>query len=248
MKNPFKIGMKMETRKTKYNYSLYANSHIGRVRKNNQDSYSTIGHNGNEPKAIVIADGMGGYVGGEIASKIAVEAFVKRFRPLTDLFAQSHLSDIINLANEDIHRRIMVTPDLTSMGTTMIVGSVYITGAVDSFRDIMAISSVGDSSAFLVRNRAIEKLTKGHTGPDGHLTMALGYGFCLEPEYVEVEVMPNDVFIFCSDGLTNHLDEKEILHKVNTRSSDARLCCDLIRAANKAGGKDNVTVGCYICL
>ena len=139
--------MKMETRKTKYNYSLYANSHIGRVRKNNQDSYSIVGPNGNEPKAIAIADGMGGYVGGEIASDIAIKAFVKRYRPLTDLFAQSHLSDIIKLANVDIHRRVMVTPDLTSMGTTMIVGSVY-----------------------------------------------------------------------------------------------------LIRAANKAGGKDNVTVGCYICL
>lgn len=191
---------------------------------------------------------MGGYVGGEVASDIAIKAFIRRFKQLTDLFAQSHLSDLINLANEDIHRRVMVTPDLTGMGTTMIIGSVYLTGAVGSFRDIMAISSVGDSSAFLVRNRKIEKLTKGHIGPDGHLTAALGYGFCLEPEYIEIEVEPGDVFIFCSDGLTNHLDEKDILHKTNTRSSDARLCCDLIRAANNAGGKDNITVGCFICL
>lgn len=238
----------MEKKKTKYNYTLYANSHIGRVRRSNQDAYSIIGAGNNEAKALAIADGMGGYVGGDIASQIAMNAFVKHFRQLTDLFAQSHLKDVINAANDDIHMRVAVTPDLTGMGTTMIIGSVYLTGATGSFRDIMAISSVGDSSAFLVRNRAIEKLTKGHIGADGHLTAALGYGFNLEPEYVEVEVKIGDVFIFCSDGLTNHLNNKEILNKVNTRSSDARLCCDLIRAANKAGGKDNVTVGCYICL
>lgn len=167
---------------------------------------------------------------------------------------ERRLVQAVMLANEFIHRYATERPDCKGMGTTL-VGAYYIeTG--------MYLIHIGDSRGYVVRRGGIERITKDHSLADEYLNMgilrsdeleffpyknvitrALGLNPTVEPEVRFCTIQQGDVYVFCSDGLTDPLDDATILEIVSAnRGNIERACRELVDAANDAGGPDNITV------
>jgi serine/threonine protein phosphatase PrpC len=211
----------------------------GRRRRRNEDSYVI------QPPVFAVADGMGGAQAGEVASKLAAAA-VKD--------GADDLEGLIQEANRRVHQRSLEDPTASGMGTTLTVALVEDGNVL--------IGHVGDSRAYLVREGKLEQLTEDHSlvgellrsgklsaeEAEQHpqrsmITRALG----TDPD-VDVDVFPidphvGDLFLLCSDGLTTMVGDREILRLVEEKRSDLdALVKALIKAANKGGGEDNITV------
>ena len=218
----------------------------GRQRNANEDSLFTRG------RVFVVADGMGGAQAGEVASKAAVEVFD---RQLPQAPPERVLEETIEAANRTIHERAHSDPNLAGMGTTT---TALI---VDLAAEEVAIGHVGDSRAYRFRAGRLERLTRDHSlveemrrkgqltdaQAEDHpqrsiITRALGP----EPEVeVDVQTVPaqaGDVFLICSDGLTTMLDEDHIARVLGRASSIDSAVRALVDEANRAGGRDNITV------
>ncbi|HEX8645417.1 MAG TPA: Stp1/IreP family PP2C-type Ser/Thr phosphatase [Thermoleophilaceae bacterium] len=235
------------------NSSYFAHSDTGRARRANEDSYFA------RSPVFVVADGMGGAQAGEVASRLAIEAFE---RGLDDAGATSGgrvasaeqlLADRVQEANARIHEMSQASHDRAGMGTT-------ITAAHVGDNDV-AIAHVGDSRAYRLRGEDFQRLTEDHSlveemrrrGPltaqeaDEHpqrsiITRALGP----EPD-VQVDTHSwrgeaGDVFLLCSDGLTSMVSESRVADIVRGASNLRDAGRALIDAANAAGGRDNITV------
>lgn len=167
---------------------------------------------------------------------------------------EKRLVQSVLLANEVIHAYAAERSESKGMGTTL-VGAFFIeTG--------MYLVHIGDSRAYVVRRQGIERITKDHSLADEYLNMgilkpdelqyfpyknvitrALGLQPTVEPEISFVTIQPGDVFVFCSDGLTDPLSDAEILQIVLDNQADLESACRaLVDAANEAGGPDNITV------
>lgn len=218
----------------------------GRQRQANEDSYLA------RSPLFVVADGMGGAQAGEVASMTAIQTFEAG---LPDGLLEETLQSSIGLANRTIHDRAQADGSLAGMGTTITAA------AVDSEREEVVIGHVGDSRAYRLRDGILQRLTRDHSlveemrrrgqiteeQAEDHpqrsiITRALGP----EPE-VEVDVQavptePGDLFLLCSDGLTTMIGDdriKEIILGATTLEAATRA---LIDEANRAGGRDNITV------
>ncbi len=224
----------------------------GLVRTFNEDSVLIDANLG----LFAVADGMGGHKAGSVASRIAVGTLAEVVRQ-----EQTHESDAMVLLNKAIlaaHRAIMaesvVNPDCEEMGTTLVA-------ALFAQRGSVVIGHVGDSRAYLIEQGTIEALTQDHTflaewlkngqitpaaartHPARHgLFMALGIDDAIEPELKSVPWSDNACLLLCSDGLTDILEEPEILRIIQAADSIESACEVLIGEANKNGGQDNVTV------
>lgn len=238
-------------------------SSVGQVRENNEDS---IHVNGNDEYVIaVVADGMGGAVAGEEASRLAVEAIrsglVKlpedddQARLKTEQIAQK-LRGAIRAGNDSIVQRAQKAPELRGMGTTVTLAYVRYTHAV--------IAHVGDSRAYLVSNYSlprIQQITADHSFVDalvsaGHLTQeqadehpmrhvlyrALGQTEELDIDVYQTRLRPGDHVVLCSDGLTRHVKPAEIADIVLEQPEPDAACQALVDLANARGGEDNVSV------
>jgi serine/threonine protein phosphatase PrpC len=218
----------------------------GRQRNANEDSLFTRG------SIFVVADGMGGAQAGEVASKAAAESFD---RELPAAPPERVLEETIEAANRTIHEHARRDPSLAGMGTT-------ITAAiVDPEAEEVAIGHVGDSRAYRLRGGRFERLTRDHSlveemrrkgqltdaQAEDHpqrsiITRALGP----EPEVqVDLQTVPaqaGDVFLICSDGLTTMLDDDHIARVLGRASSLQAAVRALVDEANRAGGRDNITV------
>src|SRR5947209_17923831 len=219
-------------------------SDVGRQRQSNEDAYL-----GRWPR-FAVADGMGGARAGEVASRMAVEAF-DRTPPSGS--AEEQLAAVARTANDEIYRLAQEDSSRTGMGTTL-------TAAVVRDGEI-SIGHVGDSRLYRFRDGELERLTEDHslveelvkrgqlTPEDAEvhpqrsiITRALGP----EPE-VQVDTHTHtgrdgDIYLICSDGLTGMVSEEEIQEILTARESLAGAADRLIQAANAAGGKDNITV------
>ncbi len=218
----------------------------GRQRSANEDSLFL-----REP-VFVIADGMGGAQAGEVASKLAAESFD---RELPAAPPEQVLTETIEAANRRIHERARTDPELTGMGTTTTAM------IVDAGAEEVAIGHVGDSRAYRLRGAKFERLTRDHSlveemrrkgqltdaQAEDHpqrsiITRALGP----EPEVqVDVQTVPaqaGDVFLICSDGLTTMLDDDHVARLLARASSMESAVRALVDEANRAGGRDNITV------
>jgi PPM family protein phosphatase len=218
----------------------------GRQRNANEDSLFT------RSPVFVVADGMGGAQAGEVASKAAAESFD---RELPAAPPERVLTETIEAANRMIHELARKDPDLTGMGTT-ITATI-----VDPDSEEVAIGHVGDSRAYRLRGGKLERLTRDHSlveemrrkgqltdaQAEDHpqrsiITRALGP----EPEVkVDVQTVPaqaGDVFLLCSDGLTTMLDDAQIARLLARASSMETAVRALVDEANRAGGRDNITV------
>ena len=239
-----------------------AHTSIGQVRENNEDNVRLWSDD--DFVVAVVADGMGGAVAGEEASRIAVEALQqgKFLAPpddtptgLTDEEIVNWLSETIRTANTNIVHRASDNPELRGMGTTMTLAFVRSNRAI--------IAHVGDSRAYLVdgHSHRITQITADHSFVEalvaaGHLTheqaeehpmrnvlyRALGQNEDVDVDVYETRLRPGDRLVLCSDGLTRHVKPGEIA-SLATDESDPDLAGQaLIDLANARGGEDNVSV------
>jgi protein phosphatase len=221
-------------------------SDTGRQRNANEDSLFV------RPPIFVVADGMGGAQAGEVASKAAADAFDV---DLPDGSPEQILRETIVAANRSIHELARDDPSRAGMGTTLTAA------IVSAEREEVAIGHVGDSRAYRFRGGRLEQLTRDHSlveemrrkgqltdaQAEDHpqrsiITRALGPEPDVEPDVHSVPAAPGDVFLLCSDGLTTMLGEAQI-GKLLTRASSMRAAVGaLVDEANRAGGRDNITV------
>lgn len=236
---------------------ILAKSDIGRAREMNQDSYYVSDLNKDEIKLYILADGMGGYKGGEIASSLAVTS-TKNY--ITTNFKKckkdregilSLLRNAIDYANTVVHEKAKEESDLHDMGTTLDVCLIY--------NNKVFIGHIGDSRVYRIRKNIIRKLTTDHSyvekllkegtitkeeaynHPKKNMLMkALGCNDFVEPDVICKGFLKDDILLMCSDGLTNMLRDNEIyslLLNNPEKPEDA-----LIKNANELGGYDNITL------
>lgn len=233
----------------------FAKSDIGRAREMNQDYYY-ISPNDSKLKLYILADGMGGYQGGEVASKLAVTAAQSYIESNFDTVSKEK-DEILRLirgameyANMVVYEKSKDDPKLDGMGTTLEVCLIYNNNAY--------IGHVGDSRIYRIRGVFIRKLTTDHSYvekliKDGTitkeqaidhpkknmLTKALGCNVFVEPDVAARGFIKDDIILMCSDGLTNMVDEDKIYDvvKKNCKTAPDKL----IELANEHGGYDNIT-------
>jgi protein phosphatase len=221
-------------------------SDTGKKRRRNEDSYVVA------PPLFAVADGMGGAQAGEVASKLAAAALED-----TDSGSSSGQERVVSLiqeANRRVYARANTDPATSGMGTTMTVAIVE--------GQVVTIGHVGDSRAYLVRAGRLEQLTEDHslvnellksgklspqeaeTHPQRSvITRAVGTDPDVEVDAFTVDALEGDVFLLCSDGLTDMVDDDGILDVVERYHDDLdRVAKSLVSAANRGGGEDNITV------
>lgn len=236
----------------------FARTDTGKVRNNNEDALYVPPHNKNLPQLYIVADGMGGHQGGEIASRIAVETIAsyvnENFREDYDREKSIEiLNDALNAANQRIFKQSIENSNWAGMGTTATVALFT--------KKKLYIAHVGDSRAYRIRDNSITQLTKDHslvwelmeqgklsleeakTHPMKNvITRALGTEEFVKVDILELEYDNRDIFLLCSDGLTNMLDDKTIMEIV-VNNPPTIATQKLIQQANMNGGIDNITVG-----
>lgn len=230
------------------NLGTYGESKIGLVRKVNEDSFY-ISH---ERNVLAVADGMGGYVGGEIASKTAVEAIAYYFKNF-NYAAPVQLEKAIQYANSSIISKTLIDPSLKGMGTTV--------SMVTLARHMAFWGHVGDSRIYLYREGVFSQISVDHTivqvlldkgkitaeealeHPQRHvLTRAVGVDSNLVVDTGAFEVQPNDRILICSDGLTSFIEPQELSDAIGDYGRTEReIINDLFDLVYENGAKDNVT-------
>lgn len=227
-------------------FTWASGSHRGRIRENNEDAvYPEAGGRTDGGLVIAVADGMGGHVGGEIASRLAISAIATK----PDL----PIAQRVYYANELILREATDRQSLRGMGTTL-------TAAELSPRGSFAIAHVGDSRAYLFRAGILEQITNDHsvvaeylrsgsirpedvaTHPQrSMLTRALGLDTEVEIDVLEGKLNDGDRLMVCSDGLTSMIADQGIARNLSDRTPEEAVWT-LIEAANQAGGHDNISL------
>jgi PPM family protein phosphatase len=218
----------------------------GRKRRRNEDDYVV------EPPLFAVADGMGGAQAGELASSLAAGAVREDEGEVGS--GERHVAELIQEANRRVYQRSSEDAAVSGMGTTMTVALVE-DGTV-------AFGHVGDSRAYLIRDDKLEQLTEDHslvaelvrsgklspeeaeTHPQRSvITRALGTDPDVDVDTFSIETKPGDLFMICSDGLTSMVGDEVILQTVAEHRDNLQSAAKaLIRAANKGGGEDNITV------
>ncbi len=233
-----------------------AGSDVGRRRSTNEDRYALAPEFG----LFLVADGMGGHTAGQLASRLAAEEALRAVSTLAG--ASASLAEKLRYAVAAANRQIFQTAhdhaELAGMGTTLVAL------LLDEGR--AALAHVGDSRAYLQRGGRLRQLTDDHSivaelvrrreiSPDAArehphrhvLTRALGVRPNAEPDLAELTLAPDDVFVLCSDGLTNHVRDEEIAAAL-AGEGDLQTAADgLIALANERGGEDNITVVLVRC-
>ncbi len=234
----------------------YAKSDIGKVREINQDSYY-ISDSIDEVQLYMLADGMGGYNGGEIASKLAIQTaksyIENNFKQIDkdkDSIIQL-LASSMEYANMLVFEKSKEDKELEGMGTTLEICLIYNNKAF--------IGHIGDSRIYRIRKEFIRKLTQDHSYvqklvKDGKITQeeavhhpqknmlmkALGCNAFVEPDVMVKGFLKDDIIVMNSDGLTNLVTQEEIFKLVKKDIEQAPK--ELIKLANDRGGYDNITV------
>lgn len=241
-----------------------AATHVGRLRPNNQDSYALLPEQG----IYVVADGMGGAQGGEVASRMAIETIAESYtEPSIDALEQ-----VIAEANERIHAA-SERPNLRGMGTTTVAIALipdepdgrHVNGDRDAgdleLAEQLLVVNVGDSRAYLFRDGALTQLTDDHSVVaelvrDGRITAVeaeahpqrniitrvLGVYPEVTPDIWPVDPIRGDRYLLCSDGLFNEVSDDQMSSVLRRLSDPTDAANELVRLANEGGGRDNITV------
>jgi len=235
----------------------------GIVRSHNEDSIAADATKG----LVVLADGMGGYNAGEVASGMATTVITTELQHLLEEtppyrlepasgrpWAEKLLKDQIAKANTSIFQAAQNQPQYSGMGTTLVAGLFY--------DNKVMLAHIGDSRAYRLRGEAFEQVTRDHSllqeqidsgmiTPEqakfsqnkNLVTRALGIDPTVEPELNCFEVQPGDVYLLCSDGLNDMVSDEDIGMTLQTLSANLRLAAQqLVQMANDNGGRDNVSV------
>ena len=238
-------------------------SDTGMVREHNEDAIGSIAGMG----LMVLADGMGGYNAGEVASGIAVQTITdlaaegamreerNEIDPHTGLMRQTIvLRDAVARANKIIYQTAQSQTHCEGMGTTLVASMFY--------DNKISIAHVGDSRAYRLRNEKFEQLTMDHSllqelvdrgfyseeeaqrsTNRNYVTRALGVEPTVEVEVQEYEVLPEDIYLLCSDGLPDMVEDEDIHLTISTFNASLDVVGQqLVQLANEHGGRDNVSV------
>ena len=234
----------------------YAKSDVGKVREINEDAFY-ISNSLDEVQLYMLADGMGGYNGGEIASKLAIQSAknyiennFKEIEKDKDSIIQL-IGSSIEYANMVVYEQAKENKELSGMGTTLEVCLIYNNRAF--------IGHVGDSRIYRIRKEFMRKLTQDHSYvqklvKDGTITQeeaahhpqknmlmkALGCNAFVEPDVMVKGFLKDDILIMNSDGLTNLVSQEEIFKEAKKNIEQATK--NLVQMANDNGGYDNITV------
>lgn len=231
----------------------FAATDVGKVREVNQDCvFSSIGPVGCLPNLFIVADGMGGHKAGDIASRLTVDSVVDKLSKINSKDYISVITDTIIKVNKEVIDKAAESQDYAGMGTTLVVATV--------FDNILKVANVGDSRLYVVGEDIIQ-ITRDHSLVEemvinGQLdradarvdkrkniiTRAIGGESKVEAEMFSVELKPEDKILMCSDGLSNMVDDAEILEIINREPDIEKAARMLIDAANENGGKDNISV------
>ena len=237
-------------------------THVGRQRQHNEDSFLVEG----EARLFLVADGMGGHAAGEIASRIAVDSiseFILHTKEDDGTWPHAYdehykrttnrLMAAVRMANTRVLEAMRKDARLRGMGTTVV--------ACLADDTTMSVAHVGDSRAYLIRDKQLSRITNDHSWvfeqvqagmlteaeAEKHplrnvITRALGGALQVSPDASEIECREGDVYLLCSDGLTGMVPEDDILRLVTDNTADLEKACEeLIKEANERGGLDNVT-------
>lgn len=228
-------------------------SDIGKIRKNNEDSFIVD----DRLKLFILADGMGGHQAGEVASALAVAEAYECLKKIYSgqphpMEVRTYLKNAVIAANRAVMERSRSDASLMGMGTTLVI--VKILGMMAH------VCHVGDSRAYLVR-KGIHQITRDHTvsdhllrtmkmnperiSPESRhiLTQAVGIDSSIIPDYNNTSFRPGDMLLLCSDGLTDMLSDIEISGIIERGNMELpETAAALIAEANNRGGRDNITV------
>ena len=220
----------------------------GRKRSSNEDAFGISVQSG----VYVVCDGMGGAAAGEVASAMAVDQVMRQLTERLDLPQPQEAEQAIHFANQAILLRSQRDRSLAGMGTTLV--------ALIATETRLWVLNVGDSRCYRLRDRKLEQITLDHSLVEEQvregrmtsaealrsplrnmITRALGTQANVTPDTFALEPEPGDLFLLCSDGLTRELADPLIESILLNDLPLDELCAQLIKAANKAGGHDNIT-------
>lgn len=233
----------------------YFDTNKGIIRKNNEDNL--IIHETKRYKLYAVADGMGGHKAGEIASSMAISLIKDYFDENyedADFKIPMFINNIAEIANFKIKEKSQLVEEFVGMGTTLTMA------VIDLLENIIYIGNVGDSRTYLIRNDEIKQITEDHTFVQGlvkegkisleqarkhpkrnMITRAVGSEEKVMVDIFEIELFENDILLLCSDGLTTHITDGEILHIIKKYGA-AESVKILIKLCNDNGGTDNITL------
>jgi PPM family protein phosphatase len=235
-------------------------SDVGLQRDHNEDSLVIVGNDG----PFVVADGMGGHRAGDVASRLATEAIAEHFQSSVDNLLidrdarfseeENRLLTSIRTANRRILERSLRSKDLQGMGTT-VVCALFVP---ESNR--MVIAHVGDSRGYRLRDGFLTQMTRDHSLfndylmampdlseeqrselPRNVITRALGMQDDIPVDLQSDDVMPGDIYVLCSDGLSGMVEDEDIVAAIASSADLGQAARLLVRRANENGGEDNVT-------
>ncbi len=235
----------------------------GMVRSHNEDSIASDASRG----LVVLADGMGGYNAGEVASGIATTVITTELQQLLDqtpayaieestgkTIAEKILRNQIARANTSIYQAAQSQPHYAGMGTTLVVALYY--------DNKMSVAHIGDSRLYRFRDDKFDQITCDHSllqeqidsglitkeqakvsANKNLVTRALGIDPEVEAEIHEYETKVDDIYLLCSDGLCDMVSDEDISMALQTLGRNLQLCVhQLVQMANDNGGRDNVSV------
>lgn len=235
--------------------SSFGRTDTGRVRRQNEDSFSIL----EDRQIFLVADGMGGHNAGDVASRVTIETLVDFFTKEMVRKIKGNREEIrhsvirgFHLANETVMRMSAVDRTKSGMGCTLVAGLVD--------RDTLHTCHVGDARCYLADRDKLEQITTDHTiealyptrgsGNDETtrpvqlrqvVTRAIGFPFSEDPEYHFRTIRPGDKILLCSDGLWSMVKDDQI-HRILLEATTPQQAADtLVLRANEAGGKDNIT-------
>lgn len=232
----------------------YSITDVGKRRQVNQDFiFCTEESVGSLPNLFIVADGMGGHNAGDYASRFCVKVFIEHIKNNQQKTPIGLIEDALQDTNDLLIKEAKENIDLQGMGTTFVAATVL--------ESTMYVANVGDSRLYVV-NDNIKQITEDHslveemvkTGeldrkdmrfhPNKNIiTRALGADAKVVPDYFEINLEKDDIILICSDGLTNMLDDLDILNIIKEYTDDIETAAKtLVDKANENGGKDNISI------
>lgn len=232
----------------------YALTDVGRCRSMNQDYiYSSTAPLGSLDNLFIVADGMGGHKAGDYASRFAVENLVAFFaEKYPDKDIHGILKEGIRRANRELYYQASHDMSLSGMGSTLVMATVK--------GSVLYVANIGDSRLYLLREK-LEQVTKDHSYVEemvamgkmkrgsrdyqeqkNIITRAVGTAASVDIDLFALKLKPRDMILICSDGLSNMVDEFEMEYIIRTEDGLREKAEALLEAANRGGGKDNISV------
>lgn len=240
-------------------FKIYGETDKGLVRENNQDSIDWYLSNEEDTALAILADGVGGFSGGEVASRLAVEhareEICRSIKNDSEGWQVENARmvwrtmDAVAMANAAIHKVRSTNDEIGKMGTTIVMTLAH--------GENLCIAHVGDSRCYRYRDNELQQMTVDHSMEQellhvgaaatniaykNMLTRTLGVEACVDPEVTMQLTEVDDIYLLCSDGLSSYIDNKEIASIMKESDGLSQGVSHLVRAANDAGGHDNISI------